>query len=172
MRRCLSRVVVRSGADRVQRGRQTTAEIVDPGCEPFCAAILKDPNPWQLYYCQYKIVLNNVLVCCRVDAPSSWVLAKPGAICSWKLSNIFSLGWLCGGSEKEEPLLAGRFQGEETYEPCYVSPDRFVSMEAAYQAGQAKLAEFQKPMRSEYPRNNRWRLRPTGQDVHATQAMA
>lgn len=32
-------------------------------------------------------------------------------------------------------------------EPVYVSPDAFVSMEAAYQAGQARLAEFTPPPR-------------------------
>jgi hypothetical protein len=30
-------------------------------------------------------------------------------------------------------------------EPVYVSPDAFASMEAAYQAGQARLAEFTPP---------------------------
>ncbi len=30
-------------------------------------------------------------------------------------------------------------------EPVYVSPEAFVSMEAAYQAGQARLAEFTPP---------------------------
>ena len=31
---------------------------------------------------------------------------------------------------------------EERADPLYVSPDRFGSMEAAYQAGQARLTEF------------------------------
>jgi hypothetical protein len=33
-------------------------------------------------------------------------------------------------------------------EPVYVSPEAFVSMEAAYRAGQARLAEFTPPPRS------------------------
>jgi hypothetical protein len=32
-------------------------------------------------------------------------------------------------------------------EPVYVSPDAFVSMEAAFRAGQARLAEFTPPPR-------------------------
>jgi hypothetical protein len=33
-------------------------------------------------------------------------------------------------------------QGEDGVEPIYVSPDSFPAMEAAYRAGQARLAEF------------------------------
>jgi hypothetical protein len=33
-------------------------------------------------------------------------------------------------------------------EPVYVSPEAFVSMEAAFLAGQARLAEFTPPQRS------------------------
>jgi hypothetical protein len=134
MRRCRWRVVVRFGADRVQRGRQTAARIVDPGCEPFRAAILKGLTRGGRSLIDIKIVSNDILVCCRVNAPTSWVPAKPGAICPWRLSNIFSLGWLCGGSEKEKPLLAGKFRGKRrsnrlmsrlvlqlSFHPCFTS---------------------------------------------------
>jgi hypothetical protein len=33
-------------------------------------------------------------------------------------------------------------------EPLYVSPDSFASMEAAFRAGQARLAEFTQPQRA------------------------
>jgi hypothetical protein len=36
-------------------------------------------------------------------------------------------------------------------EPVFVSPETFVSMEAAYKAGQARLAEFVPSSRSIYP---------------------
>ena len=71
---------------------------------------------------------------------------------------------------KGEASFRWEIQGEETVAPSYVSPDKFGSMEAAYQAGQARLAEFQRPVRSQYPRNNRWQSRPTEQDVHGAQA--
>jgi hypothetical protein len=49
--------------------------------------------------------------------------------------------------------------GADTAEPLHVSPDRFTSMEEAYGAGQARLAEFI-PTRSspaEGTSNHRWR---------------
>ncbi len=72
---------------------------------------------------------------------------------------------------KGEASFGWEIQGEETVDPSYVSPDKFGSMEAAYRAGQARLAEFQKLVRSPYPRTDRWRSRPTHQDVHVAQAV-
>lgn len=57
--------------------------------------------------------------------------------------------------------------------PIHVSPERFVSMEAAYKAGQARLEEFI-PKRSLPPgitHNRQWRARRTGpecQDIHGS----
>jgi len=50
--------------------------------------------------------------------------------------------------------------GADTAEPLHVSPDRFTSMEQAYWAGQARLAEFI-PTRStpaEGSSNHRWQF--------------
>jgi len=68
--------------------------------------------------------------------------------------------------------------GIETAEPVYVSPDRYSSMEAAYRAGQARLAEFVPSRRStpgitDTPRstttgvrgNRMWRSRQNGLDA-------
>jgi hypothetical protein len=48
--------------------------------------------------------------------------------------------------------------GADTAEPLHVSPDRFVSMEEAYGAGQARLAEFipKRSMPAEANENHRW----------------
>lgn len=59
----------------------------------------------------------------------------------------------------------------ELAEPVYVSPDRFKSMEAAYKAGQARLAEFI-PKRSMPPgvtQNRLWQSRDVGADAYDTQ---
>lgn len=53
--------------------------------------------------------------------------------------------------------------GTDTAEPIHVSDDRFVSMEEAYGAGQARLAEFI-PKRTRPPEpsdNHRWQSRAT-----------
>ncbi len=48
---------------------------------------------------------------------------------------------------KGDASFGWEIQGEETFEPPYVCPDTFATMEAAYQAGRARLAEFDKPTR-------------------------
>ena len=60
--------------------------------------------------------------------------------------------------------------GADTAEPLFVSPDRFTSMEAAYAAGQARLAEFIPKRTSplEPTTNHRWRFRETSIGAFAT----
>ena len=47
---------------------------------------------------------------------------------------------------------------DEGCEPLHISPDRFRTMEAAYQAGRARLAEFTpaRPIPSDVVVNSRW----------------
>jgi len=47
----------------------------------------------------------------------------------------------------------------DTVEPLHISPDRFASMEAAYRAGQARLAEFvpKRSVPTEPTGNHRWK---------------
>ena len=51
--------------------------------------------------------------------------------------------------------------GAETVDTIYISPDRFGNMEAAYSAGQARLAEFMPAQRQrpEMTQNRFWRSR-------------
>ena len=56
---------------------------------------------------------------------------------------------------------------EEGAEPIHVSPDRFRSMEAAYDAGTARLIEFI-PKRSAPPGNHHWQSREFGLSNHDT----
>jgi hypothetical protein len=56
----------------------------------------------------------------------------------------------------------------DTASPIHISPDRFSSMEAAYKAGKARLAEFI-PKRSMPPgvtANRRWQSRQIGRGVY------
>lgn len=48
--------------------------------------------------------------------------------------------------------------------PIHVSDDRYKSMDAAYEAGRARLAEFlpKRSVRSDDHGNHRWKLRPSG----------
>jgi hypothetical protein len=59
----------------------------------------------------------------------------------------------------------------DTAEPLHVSPDRFMSMEEAYGAGQARLAEFipKRSNLSEPSTNHRWLSRAVaiGQNLEA-----
>ena len=57
----------------------------------------------------------------------------------------------------------------DTAEPLHISPDRFASMEAAYQAGQARLAEFvpKRSLPAEPAGNHRWKANRAGGDVAA-----
>lgn len=52
-------------------------------------------------------------------------------------------------------------QGAETIDTIYVSPDKFGTMEAAYNAGQARLKEFMPKARSmpDMTENRYWRSR-------------
>jgi hypothetical protein len=51
--------------------------------------------------------------------------------------------------------------GADTAEPIHVSPERFTTMEAAYGAGQARLAEFipKRSIIAELTQNSRWQSR-------------
>lgn len=79
--------------------------------------------------------------------------------------------------------FAWEVHGIETAEPVYVSPDRYSNMEAAYRAGQARLAEFVPSRRStpgitDTPRpttagvrgNRMWRSRQNGLDAQKNAA--
>ena len=60
--------------------------------------------------------------------------------------------------------------GADTAEPLHVSLDRFASMEAAYGAGQARLAEFipKRSIMAEGTQNHRWLSREVSVGVSET----
>jgi hypothetical protein len=60
--------------------------------------------------------------------------------------------------------------GADTAEPLHISPERFVSMEEAYGAGQARLSEFisKRSVPTEPSANHRWRSCNVEADIYDT----
>jgi hypothetical protein len=88
-------------------------------------------------------------MCCQIDPiKQSWRCIQAGVAVQMRLSKeALSTRVVVRRARVGATPFVWEINKDSMAEPVYVSPEAFASMEAAFQAGHARLAEFTPPQR-------------------------